>query len=148
MGSGVFFLGGLIIALAYTANQDQRGVKTNFLFFTVPAQAVPYCMLCITVLIDPPSIWVEISGLLAAHLHDFLTRLWPEFGGGRNWLATPGFVSWLVKTPRVLQWRYGTAVNTSGSRSTGTGGGAGGDENPVLPDLWRTRGSGHRLGGN
>lgn len=145
MGSGFFFLSGLVVALAYTANQDQRGVKTNFLFFTVPAQAVPYCMLCITLLIDPPSIWVEISGLLAAHLHDFLSRLWPEFGGGPNLLATPRFVSWLIKTPRVLQRRYGTAVSSRGSAGTG-GSSTGSSEGPVLPDAWRTRGSGHRLG--
>jgi Derlin-2/3 len=140
----VTFLEGLIVAMCYTATQDQRGQKTNFYFFTVPAQALPYCMLISSLLMGGPFM-LELSGLLAAHLHDFLFRLWPEFGGGPNLLATPAWVSYLVQTPRILQRDYGTAVRpppagaTSG-RSTGASTGS------VLPDSWKTRGAGHRLG--
>jgi Derlin-2/3 len=31
-------------------------------------------------------------GILAAHLYDFLTRLYPTFQGGRNWLQTPSMI--------------------------------------------------------
>ncbi|KAK4242484.1 hypothetical protein C8A03DRAFT_29242 [Achaetomium macrosporum] len=143
---GAFFLPGLIMALAYTATQDARGVKTSFFFFTVPAQTVPYCMLIVSLLVSPSVIPLQISGLVSAHLHDFLTRLWPEFGGGRNLLPTPSFISRLVQTPRVFQREYGTAIRApsvqASSSSTGAATGS------VLPDSWKTRGAGRRLGGD
>ncbi|KAK4156300.1 Der1-like family-domain-containing protein [Chaetomidium leptoderma] len=142
---GAFFLDGLILALAYTAHQDQRVVKANFFFFTVPAQSIPYCMLIASLLMNPAAIPLQITGLVAAHLHDFLSRLWPEFGGGRNILSTPGFVSYLVQTPRVLQRGYGTAIRPTGAATSGSSTGA--STGPVLPDSWKTRGSGQRLGG-
>jgi Derlin-2/3 len=122
--------------------QDQRGLKSNFFFFTVPAQTVPYCMLIGSVLMNPGVVMQQITGIIAAHLHDFLYRLWPEFGGGWNILATPSFVSYLVQTPRVLQRRYGTAIRPTDA----PGGSTGGSEGSVLPDSWKTRGAGHRLG--
>ncbi|KAK4127937.1 hypothetical protein N657DRAFT_631648 [Parathielavia appendiculata] len=117
---GYFFLHGLIIAIAYTANQDLRGVKSTYFFFTVPAQAVPYCMLLGSLLMSPSLVPLQITGIIAAHLHDFLSRLWPEFGGGRNLLATPSFVSYLVQTPRVLQRDYGTAIRPPGAQPSGS----------------------------
>ncbi|KXX75288.1 Derlin-2 [Madurella mycetomatis] len=143
---GVFFLQGLTIALCYTAVQDQRGVKTNFFFFTVPAQALPYCMLVASLVMSPGLIPLQLSGIVAAHLHDFLYRIWPEFGGGPNLLSTPGFVSWLVQTPRVLRRDYGTATRPPGEQTSGSGTGA--STGSVLPDSWKTRGAGRRLGGN
>ncbi|KAJ4306302.1 hypothetical protein N0V88_001102 [Collariella sp. IMI 366227] len=140
-GGSLFFLDGLNIAMAYTANQDQRGQKTNFFFFTVPSQALPYCMILMSLLVDSRPIPLQISGILAAHLHDFLTRLWPEFGGGQNYLQTPSFVSYLMQTPRILNREYGTAIQQPDS-GTSTGASTG----SVLPDSWKTRGSGHRLG--
>ncbi|KAL2136804.1 hypothetical protein VTI74DRAFT_1456 [Chaetomium olivicolor] len=143
LGGGFFFLGGLITAMCYTATQDQRGMKTNFIFFTVPAQSLPYCMILMSLLVEPHAVPLQISGILAAHLHDFLTRLWPEFGGGRNYLQTPAFVSYLIQTPRILRREYGTAIRQPGS-GTSTGASTG----SVLPDSWKTRGTGRRLGDN
>ncbi|KAK4246293.1 Der1-like family-domain-containing protein [Corynascus novoguineensis] len=142
---GGFFLDGLIMALAYTATQDQRGVQSNFFFFTVPAQSIPYCMLLASLLMNPMAIPLQITGILSAHLYDFLSRLWPEFGGGRNILATPGFVSYLVQTPRVLQRGYGTAIRQPSAPASGSSTGA--STGSVLPDSWKTRGVGKRLGG-
>ncbi|KAH7318580.1 centromere/microtubule-binding protein cbf5 [Stachybotrys elegans] len=143
-----FFLQGLIIAMCYTVTQDQRGMKANFYIITIPAQLSPYCMIAIN-LVMPNGVGkipLQIMGLVSAHLYDFLTRLWPEFGGGRNLLPTPAFVSNLVRTPRVLQRTYGTAIR-SGTRepdnSTGTTTGA---QRGPLPDSWRSRGPGQRLG--
>ena len=146
MGSGAFFLDGLNLAMAYTASQDQRGIKSNYFFFTVPAQAIPYCMILGSLLMDPGSVPMQITGLVSAHLHDFLTRLWPEFGHGWNLLRTPAFVSYLVQTPRVLQRQYGTAIRRYDDSATGSSTGA--SAGSVLPDAWKTRGGGHRLGGN
>ncbi|KAL0465698.1 Der1-like family domain-containing protein [Neurospora intermedia] len=144
---GYFFLQGLIIALCYTAVQDARGAKSNFFFFTVPAQLIPYCMLLSSLLMNPAVIPLQITGILAAHWHDFMTRLWPEFGGGSSLLPTPAFLSRFVETPRVFRREYGTAIRP-GSGAPSTGRTTGASTGSVLPDSWRTRGSGHRLGGD
>lgn len=140
----LFFLPALILAMAYTATQDARGQKAGFFFFTVPAQLIPLCMMGATLLMAGPSaMLLQLTGLFAAHLHDFLTRIWPDLGGGRNWIPTPGFFSRLVNTPRVLQRDFGTGFSPA-QQSTGTSTGAQGSG--PLPDSWRNRGSGHRLG--
>ncbi|KAK3308896.1 Der1-like family-domain-containing protein [Chaetomium strumarium] len=144
--NGVFYLPGLIMALTYTATQDARGVKTSFFFFTVPAQTVPYCMLVASLLMSPGVIPLQISGIVSAHLHDFLTRLWPEFGGGWNLLPTPSLISRLVQTPRVFQREYGTAIRPPSAQASGSTTGAA--TGSVLPDSWKTRGTGRRLGGD
>lgn len=139
-----FFLPALILAMAYTATQDARGQRAGFFFFTVPAQLIPICMLGATLLMaGPQAMLLQVTGLFAAHLHDFLTRLYPEFGGGSNWIPTPGFFAHLVTTPRVLQRDYGTAIRSSQTPGSSTGAQQG---SGPLPDSWRTRGTGHRLG--
>lgn len=146
------YLQGLVMAICYTATQDQRGIQAQFFFFQVPAQLVPYCMLLVSLIMGgPQACFLQVIGLLAAHLHDFLTRLWPEFGGGPNLAPTPGFMSRLVRTPRIVQREYGTAVrgtqNTGGAAAGGGGDGGGSSAGSgPLPDSWKTRGTGHRLG--
>lgn len=135
------------MALCYTSVQDQRGAKAGFFFFTVPAQLLPYCMLLFSLLMSPGLIPLQISGIVAAHAHDFLTRLWPEFGGGRNLLPTPRFLSRLVQNPRVFQREYGTAIRPPSSSPT-AGSSTGASTGSVLPDSWKTRGAGRRLGGD
>lgn len=138
-----FFLQGMILAMCYTATQDQRGQKAGFFFFTVPAQLVPLCMMGVTLLLaGPQKMLLQLTGLVAAHLHDFLTRLWPEFGGGANFIPTPAFFTHLVTTPRFMQREYGTAIRNDPRTGTSTGAQGRGP----LPDSWKTRGSGHRLG--
>ncbi|EFW99976.1 centromere microtubule-binding protein cbf5 [Grosmannia clavigera kw1407] len=140
-----FYLQGLILALAYTVTQDQRGIKANFFFVTIPAQLVPYAMMLASLLmVGPAGIMLQLCGLAAAHLYDFLTRIWPEFGGGRNYLTTPAFVSrLLVLASRTQQQSFGTAIRGAGTGAATTSGGGG-----PLPDAWRTRGRGQRLGGD
>ncbi|KAK5660136.1 hypothetical protein OQA88_13605 [Cercophora sp. LCS_1] len=140
-------LGAFSMALCYTAHQDMRGQKSQFVFFTVPSQAVPYCQLLMSLLVGGWSVQSQIAGILAAHMHDFLTRLYPQFGGGANLLPTPGILSYLVETPRFLRRDYGTAVRPSAA-GTSSGSTTGASTGSVLPDSWRTRGSGHRLGGD
>jgi Derlin-2/3 len=141
------FTSALVLAFAYTSTQDDRGQKATFIIVTIPAQWIPYAMLLMTfVMRGPGAAKVQATGLVAAHLHDFLTRLWPTFGGGRNLVPTPAFVKrmWQTTEADVAHRPYGTAFTpaqrTSGT-STGTSGG-------VLPEAWRNRGSGHRLGGD
>jgi len=141
-----FFLQGLIIALCYSVTQDQSGAKASFFFFTVPAQLMPYCMLLMSVLMSPGLVPLQITGIVAAHLYDFLARIYPEFGGGPNLLQTPAFLSRLVDTPRMIQRDYGTAIRPPPSNPA-AGSSIGASTGSVLPDSWRTRGTGHRLGG-
>lgn len=144
--TGIFFpmfIKALILAMVYTVTQDQRGMKASFYFITIPAQLTPYAMMLVTFLMAGPMPTVlQLHGLVAAHLYDFLTRIWPEFGGGRNLIPAPAFLSRLVETPRVFRRDYGTAIRPSGQSS---GSSTGASTGP-LPDSWRTRGSGHRLG--
>ncbi len=123
-------------------------MKANFFFITIPAQLLPYCIIASGIVVNQTlaAAPTQLTGIVAAHLHDFLTRLWPEFGGGSSLLPTPGFPSRLVETPRVFQRDYGTAIRPSDGQASGSSTGA--STNPVLPDSWRTRGSGHRLGGD
>ncbi|KAF3064545.1 hypothetical protein GL218_02183 [Daldinia childiae] len=135
---GFMLLQALLIALCYTATQDQRGMNAHFYVITIPAQLMPYCLLIVQLLF--PNGWenlkIGLTGLVAAHLHDFLTRIYPEFGHGPNLIPTPRFLSWIMSTPRVQNTVYGQSVSPS------TGGGRTGP----LPDSWRTQGPGRRLG--
>ncbi|XXH00148.1 hypothetical protein Hte_006490 [Hypoxylon texense] len=133
------YLHALLIALCYTATQDKRGTSAHFYVITIPAQLMPYCLLLVQLLF--PNGWynlkVGLTGLFAAHLHDFLTRLYPEFGNGPNLLPTPGWISWILSTPRVQNTAYGQAMGPQRERSGRTG---------PLPDSWRSAGPGRRLG--
>ncbi|KAI0377931.1 Der1-like family-domain-containing protein [Hypomontagnella monticulosa] len=137
--NGMVFLPALLIALCYTATQDQRGMNAHFYVITIPAQLMPYCLLLVQLLF--PDGWnklkIGLTGLLAAHLHDFLSRIYPEFGNGPNLIPTPWFISWIMSTPRTQNTVYGQSMAPPKE-----GGGRGGP----LPDSWRTRGSGRRLG--
>ncbi|KAI0166908.1 Der1-like family-domain-containing protein [Hypoxylon sp. FL1284] len=135
----MMYLHALLIALCYTATQDRRGTNAHFYVITIPAQLMPYCLLLVQLLF--PGGWasfkVGLTGLFAAHLHDFLTRLYPEFGNGPNLLPTPGFLSWILSTPRVQNTAYGQSMGPRQERSGRTG---------PLPDSWRSAGPGRRLG--
>lgn len=142
------FTSALVLAVAYTSSQDDRGQKATFFIVTIPAQWIPYAMLLMTfVMAGPDAAKIQATGLVAAHLHDFLTRIWPTFGGGRNLVPTPAFVKRMFQTTEasVADRAYGTAFTPAQRTSgTSTGASAGG----VLPEAWRNRGSGHRLGGD
>jgi Derlin-2/3 len=92
-------------------------------------------MLFMTFVIDGPGqAKTQLAGLIAAHLYDFLTRIWPTFGGGRNYIFTPRVVKrWFGGGVGVPQDRgYGYAVpgrsagDDSSARSTGSAWGAAG----------------------
>ena len=140
------FTSALVLALAYTSSQDERGQKATFFVITIPAQMIPYAMLLMTlVMAGPEANKIQATGLVAAHLHDFLTRIWPTFGGGKNLVPTPQFVKRMFETTTatVDNKAYGTAFTPAQRATASTSGSSGG----VLPESWKSRGSGHRLGG-
>lgn len=146
-GPYYMFISGLIMSLCYTVHQDQRGQMATFFVFPVPAQLIPYLMIASSVVMgNIDDIPLQITGLLVAHLWDFGRRLWPEFAGGRNLLPTPGFLSYLVDTPRLLRRDYGTMYTpTAGEPSTGRSTGLAPGRGP-LPEAWESRCPGRRLG--
>jgi len=134
----MMYLHALLIAICYTATQDQRGQQAHFYVVTVPAQLMPWCMLLMQLLFGGMGAFLlGLTGIFAAHLHDFFTRIYPEFGGGPNLIPTPWFLSWILSNPRVQSTGFGTSFAPP-SGNSGRGG--------PLPDSWRTRGSGQRLG--
>jgi Derlin-2/3 len=141
--------GPLILALIYTASQDDRGNKVMFFIVNIPSTWVPLAMLTLTfVLSGPEAAKVQATGLLAAHAHDFLTNIYPSFGGAPNYLQTPAVVErfFASTVPRIIERGYGTAIRPSSQRpSTGASTAM---EERVLPESWQSRGAGHRLGGD
>jgi Derlin-2/3 len=131
------YLPALLIAICYTATQDQRGQTAHFYVVTIPAQLMPYALLLLNLLNGWMMVYLGLCGLLAAHFHDFCTRLYPEFGGGPNLLPTPWFISWLISTPRVSNTSYGSSYVPPRDDKPRSG---------PLPDSWRSAGPGRRLG--
>ena len=72
----MMYLEALLIAMCYTATQDQRGRLAHFYIVNVPAQSLPYCILLLSPIMKGPSaFFVGVTGIIAAHLHDFLLGL-------------------------------------------------------------------------
>ncbi|KAF2404648.1 hypothetical protein EJ06DRAFT_526728 [Trichodelitschia bisporula] len=109
---GYVFLQPLILAFAYTFSQENPNANVTMWFLTFPAKFLPLALLFLTfVMAGPGPAKQQLTGLIAAHLYDFLIRIWPMFGGGRNVLATPMFVKRWFGANRGEQRRaYGTAV--------------------------------------
>lgn len=106
------FLQALSLAFAYTYAQDNPTRQVSFFIITFDAKYLPFGMLFITFIIDgPQAAMIQATGLVAAHLYDFLTRIWPTFGGGKNYIFTPATVKrWFGGQPGNVQQRvYGTA---------------------------------------
>ena len=135
---GERFASVLALAFTYTSSQDDRGQKTTFFVLTNPIQWLPYAILLVSFVTGgPTAAMIQATGLIAAHLHDFLTRLWPIFGGGRNLLPTPAFVKRMFTTRPVIKKVYGEAHFPAQRASSES----------VSDSSWRWRGSGHKLGG-
>lgn len=120
--NGYTFLSALSLAYAYTFAQDNPTRQVNFFIVNFDAKFLPFALLFMTFIIDGQNAALtQVFGLIAAHLYDFLTRIWPTFGGGRNYIFTPQIVKrWFGATPGTVQNRgYGHAVQGRG-RETGS----------------------------
>ena len=136
----------LIVALTYTATQQQQGLQVNYMFVPVPAPLMPYAMIGISLLFPGgiQDFFLGLYGLVAAHMFEFLTRIYPQLGGGPNLLKTPKVMTRLV---RAVEGRI-SAISRPGftAPSGDASGSSTGAESGPLPDAWRTRGTGRRLG--
>lgn len=141
------FTSALILAFIYTFAQDNRGKKAHFVIVQIPIQYLPWAVLTLTFVTGGwPAVLSEGTGLLAAHLYDFLTRLYPTFQGGRNW----------VQTPAAIKRAFGADRSTFSHRAYGSGFRTGRQLPPqsssgwtsALTGSWGGRGAGRRLGGD
>ena len=156
---GGVFLGGfmllspLTLALAYTYAQENPTRQLSYFIITFSAKWLPLTMLAMTVIMDSPySAVIQATGLVAAHAYEFLTKTWPEHGGGRRLLNTPAFVQKWFATPGGAPTRRGagTAFSARPASAQSTpqrqAGGGGGWASGFSGGNWGERGQGRRLG--
>jgi Derlin-2/3 len=137
------FLPALSLAYAYTYAQDNPTRQVSFFIINFDAKFLPFALLFMTFIIDGPEPALhQLTGLIAAHLYDFLTRIWPTFGGGKNYIHTPQTVKkWFGAAPGSMQNRgYGHVVEGRGRTAGAAGSGA-------APSTGRTTGASTQWGG-
>ncbi|KAJ5645556.1 hypothetical protein N7507_011567 [Penicillium longicatenatum] len=146
---GMVFTSALTLAFIYTFAQENRGRKAMLWFIEIPMEYLPWAMLLINLVMNGwPSAVSEGTGIVAAHLYDFLTRVYPTFGGGRNYLVTPVVVQRFFSrhTPNANNRGYGTAFQASASSQPSQPSSRGWTSSIQNP--WGGRGAGRRLGGD
>ncbi|KAK7709090.1 hypothetical protein SLS57_008815 [Botryosphaeria dothidea] len=135
------FLDALIMAITYTYAQDNASRMVTFFVVTIQAKYLPYLLLLVTFVMGGQGAAMhQGTGLLAAHLYDFLTRIWPTFGGGSN----------PVKVPRIVKEFFGGGGvrPAPAQRGYGVAFGAPGEARATGSSWASTRGPGRRLGGD
>lgn len=121
----------------------------KFVVVPIPVLWLPYAMLVMTLVMDgPQAALIQASGLPAAHLFDFLTRLYPTFGGGKNYIQTPYFVTkWFGGDgPSPITRAYGTVLARAPAAQPNSRQGPSRIPSGIS-NLWSGRGTGRRLGG-
>lgn len=149
------FLQPLILAFAYLHAQENPEQLMTFYVVTFRLKFLPYCMLLMTMIMASPEAALnQAMGLVAAHMYDFLTRVWPAFGGGANPIRTPEALKSLFALPagNGTTKSHGTAFQArpsagqaQGSARPSTGGWTSGF---TSNNVWGSRGAGQRLGGD
>jgi Derlin-2/3 len=125
----------------------------TFMIVTIRTKWLPLAILLMTFVMQSPRVAVlQLTGLVAAHLYDFITRLWPTFGGGRNPITTPRFVRrWFgadVAGRASTTRGYGTAFARGPAPAAGQGTSSGVSSRfGGFGSSWGGRGTGRRLGG-
>ncbi|KAF2208588.1 hypothetical protein CERZMDRAFT_114548 [Cercospora zeae-maydis SCOH1-5] len=149
---GAVLLSALNMALIYTFAQEDPNRQVQYFIVHMPAKYLPYATLAVTYLMAGPfQTMIQATGILAAHLYDFLDRLWPEYGAGTKYINTPLFIQKLFAgtgQPQTTR-AYGTAF---AGRPANQPAAARGQGSGPLPSSWATgsswSGSGRRLGGD
>jgi len=159
--AGVFldafvFLPSLSLAFAYTYAQVNPEAQMTFYIVTFRVKFLPYTMLLMAMVMKgPDAAMAHATGLLAAHLYEFLARIYPTFGGGKNYIQTPQFLkNLLARVPGQGTARsFGTAFQARSSAGAGAGQAQGGGSQSSRgwtsgfgSNSWGDRGPGRRLG--
>jgi Derlin-2/3 len=136
-----------MLAFIYTYAQDNRGKKAHFILFQIPVELLPWAMLTLTLITGglQPALQ-QATGVFAAHLYDFLTRLYPTFQGGRNYIQTPAAVKRFfgANQSAYINRGYGSGFRPAQNirQQQGRGWTSG------FSSSWNGRGAGRRLGGD
>ncbi|KAK5112685.1 hypothetical protein LTR85_011196 [Meristemomyces frigidus] len=151
---GIMLLSPLTLALAYTYAQENPDRQLSYFIVTFSAKWLPYAMLAGTfVMSSPQEALLQATGLVAAHAYDFVTKIWPEHGGGQRYLVTPQIVQrWFAQPGGIPQQRaFGTAYTGRAAATQNVpqqqAGGGGGWASGFSGGNWGNRGQGRRLGG-
>ncbi|KAL6703115.1 hypothetical protein ACN47E_010177 [Coniothyrium glycines] len=143
------FLPALSLAYAYTFAQENPTRQVSFFIITFDSKYLPFALLFMTFVMEgPEAALAQLTGLIAAHLYDFLTRIWPTFGGGKNYIVTPQFVKgWFRQAPGTVQDRgFGHAVQGGRGGATTSGSSTGSSAAAGARNRWGGMGPGRRLG--
>ncbi|ODM23568.1 hypothetical protein SI65_01157 [Aspergillus cristatus] len=146
---GGIFTSALTLAFVYTYAQHNKGIKTRFYFFEIPVEFLPWAMLMITMVrLGWPAALLESMGIVAAHMYEFLTRIYPAFGGGKNYITTPGFIRrFFIKSSHEGYRAYGTAYRPTGQTPASPASEVRRGWTSSSQNSWGGRGPGRRLGG-
>ncbi|EYE99516.1 centromere/microtubule-binding protein Cbf5, partial [Aspergillus ruber CBS 135680] len=144
---GGIFTSALILAFVYTYAHHNKGMKTTFYFFQIRVEFLPWAMLVITMVrFGWRAALLESMGIVAAHMYEFLTRIYPAFGGGKNYITTPDFIRrFFIQTSRETYRSYGTTYRSTGQIPASQAS----EESRgwSSQNSWSRRGTGRRLGG-
>jgi len=147
--AGTAFISPLVLALAYywTAFQPPEQ-RVSFFIATFPVKFLPWVMLAMN-FVQGGNVWIDLTGLVAAHAYLFVTEIWPHYGGGTNMLKP--VADWVhVKLGGSVDGRPPPIRRVVPARDAGVrvGGapGASGNFFGGRQQSWGHRGQGHRLG--
>ncbi|KAL8772612.1 MAG: hypothetical protein Q9209_002273 [Squamulea sp. 1 TL-2023] len=124
-----------------------RRKKVNFFIIQLEAKWLPWAMLLAALVLEGPNgMMYQGTGIIAAHLYDFLTRLYPTFGGGRNYIQTPKFITrWFGgEAQRAHHKGFGTSYAPQTQQAARPESGF----STAFSSPWSSRGQGRRLGGD
>lgn len=141
----------LTLALAYTYAQENANRQVSYFIVTFSAKWLPYAMLLATLLMaSPEAALLQATGLAGAHTYNFLTKIWPQYGGGSNYVRTPAIIQKWFNEPAGTATSRGAGTAFS-ARPAGTANRSGtftGSQASWTSGMWNQRGQGHRLGGD
>ncbi|KAJ5790313.1 uncharacterized protein N7518_007324 [Penicillium psychrosexuale] len=138
----------LIMAFVYTFSQTNRGTKTRFWIIDIPVVLLPYAMIVVGMVMNGwEHVLSDLTGIVAAHTYDFLTRIYPTFGGGRNFIPVPRFVEryFTDHDPNSGYRAYGTASRAPRPAEPSSASGSSWSS-WTSSSSWNGRGAGRRLG--
>ncbi|KAF9251607.1 hypothetical protein DTO013E5_3966 [Penicillium roqueforti] len=138
----------LIMAFVYTFSQTNRGTKTRFWVIDIPVVLLPYAMIVVGMVMNGwEHVLSDLTGIVAAHTYDFLTRIYPTFGGGRNFIPVPRFVEryFTDHDPNSGYRPYGTASRAPRPAEPSSASGSSWSS-WTSSSSWNGRGAGRRLG--
>jgi Derlin-2/3 len=131
----------LALSFITTSIRDTWDQPITFIVLKMPSQYLPYVILFLTLVLNSPqAAMMQATGLVAAHLYDLLTGLYPSFGIKRNLISTPGWVKRMFGTQGVVERPYGTVFMPRVA-------GEAGEAAWGLDLSWKRFGPGRTLGG-